>query len=155
MDMDIITSSQDSLVLLYRKHGGIAWQRVSFTRPGSWIAGYIYVDDLLPGEYVLASYDAQHLGIPDAPGDSRKVKLSVSPNPSNDYFVFEANCNYPTELVIYDTTGKQVAKLKMQQSSSNSSLKWNPRALASGTYFGVLLTEDSVLLDQTKIIIKK
>jgi hypothetical protein len=57
LDNTLITSSADSLVILFRPGAGHEWQSVPFSRQGPWQLGIIYVPNLRPGEYTLAIWD--------------------------------------------------------------------------------------------------
>ncbi|HRZ41612.1 MAG TPA: M1 family metallopeptidase [Bacteroidales bacterium] len=85
-DNALITNTQDSLVILYRNSPGDVWSGVAFSRTPSPTAGTITVPDFQPGEYVLARWDKNHIGIVQPLPD---VRLNIYPNPV---------CN---ELIIY------------------------------------------------------
>ncbi len=155
-DNDIIKNKDDSLVLLYRPHGSIAWQRTSFTKQGNWIAGYMKVDHLKNGDYVLAAYDYHYLGLNDSQLISDDFSFKISPNPSSDEFHFEMNDEFPASILIYDSVGKQITKLKMNALYINhSEVNWKPKGLAAGNYIVVLVSEKGRQLYQTKLIISK
>lgn len=154
-DIDIIKNKDDSLVMLYRPHGAMPWQRVKFQKNGNWIAGYMEVEHAQNGDYVLAAYDYKCLGINEQQDDSKKVKFSVSPNPSNGYFNFELEYPEPTYIIIYDLSGKQVANLDMITESGKSNTKWNPEGLAPAQYLLVLFNQEGKSVHKTSIIISE
>jgi aminopeptidase N len=155
-DNDIIKNKNDSLVLLFRPHGGIGWQRIHFTKQGIWIAGYMKVNHIKNGDYVLAAYDYHYLGLNDSQLMNDNFSFKISPNPSSDEFHFEMNDEFPASILIYDSAGKQVTKLKMNALYTNhSEANWKPKGLAAGNYIVVLVSEKGRQLYQTKLIISK
>ncbi len=153
-DADIISSYQDSLVVLYRPHGGVSWQKVNSQKQGNWITGYIVVDDLQDGEYVLASYDAQHLNV-NSNRSYDVLQLSVSPNPSSDVFHFVVNTNSTSSILIYDNQGRQLDSLKLNNINDKAYCDWNSNGLPQGNYFAVLIDKYGNQLLTKRIIISK
>jgi len=153
-DNDIIKNKDDSLVLLYRPHGAIAWQRIHFIKQGNWIAGYMKVDQFRNGDYVLAVYDYHYLGFDKATSLEHNFKFSISPNPSNTDFHFEMNSSIPAFISIYDSAGKQVVQLEMNKGLNHSQAYWQPNELATGQYIVVLYSTDGKILYKTKLIYK-
>lgn len=138
LDADIISSAQDSLVILYRPHGGIPWQKVSFHSLGNWITGYILVDNLQNGEYALASYDAQHIGF-NSNIEKHELEMKIIPNPSKDKFHFQINTVEIAHIIIYDNQGRQLDSLDMTYLKNLSYADWYPNNLASGNYIAVVI----------------
>jgi len=151
-DLDLIHSSQDSLIILYRKSCGLPWQRVSFTKDGNWIAGYMVVDNLKPGQYVLGSYAAEFLGI-DSKNAVTELKLTISPNPSSENFNFEGNFHFPTTIGIYDSLGKQVDAFEMNIENNKSTYKWQPNSIAKGTYIVVVYDKSGIAIYKSKLVV--
>ena len=154
-DNDIIKNKDDSLVILYRPHGAMAWQKVKFTKTGPWIAGYIEVDHAQNGDYVLAAYDYNYLGLHDYKNVRGKLKMKVKPNPSSSVFNFEVNDDRPAYIVIYDSVGKEIAKVEMVCQVDKSKGIWSPNGLPSGHYIAVLFSMDGSPSYKTSIIISE
>lgn len=154
LDADIITSSQDSLIILYRKHGGMKWQKVNFQKAGNWITGYIKVGNLQNGEYVLASYDSQHLGTNDNISN-HAIEMKILPNPSKDKFHFQINSAIIGHIIIYDNQGRTMDSLNLISSKNNSFADWLPNNLASGSYIAVLVDSFGNQLLSRRVIITK
>ena len=155
LDNDIILSRYDSLVLFYRPQGGIPWQRVSFNKNGNWAVGYMEVAHLKNGQYVLAAYDHNYLAINKKMEEGASVKLSISPNPSNEQFRFVMNDNFPAYIVIYDSVGKQIAKVDMELQGKVGAAYWNPNGQAAGQYVVVLYSQDGTPKYTGSLIISK
>jgi hypothetical protein len=103
LDGDIINSSLDSMVILYRPGAGHPWQSVGFTRQGIWTTGWLKVDHLQPGQYALASWDAQYAGIE---GKEEKANIRIYPNPTQDYFYVEVPVSEQWTVKVSDTSGR-------------------------------------------------
>ena len=79
-DDSIITSQEDTLIIMYRKNASEEWSRISSLRMGSWQAGSLKTTNLIPGEYALASKKpGASILSPSSSG-----KLNIYPNPAND-----------------------------------------------------------------------
>jgi len=160
LDADIITSSQDSLVILYRPHGGLPWHKINFQKQGNWITGYLLVDDINNGEYVLATYDAQHLPIA-AVSKIDGLELKITPNPGNETFNFTIKTNNykdfsKANILIYNTRGQQVDSLSLScYNRGNYSVNWYPKNLSPGSYIAVLMNRNGNQLLSRKVIISK
>jgi aminopeptidase N len=159
LDADIISSSQDSLVILYRPHGGLPWRKTNFQKQGNWITGYILVDNIQNGEYVLASYKSQYLpnSITD---DLDDIEMKISPNPGYDNFRFEvksktSKLSRDAAIIIYNTQGQQIDSLNLFYSKKESTINWSPKQLPSGNYIAILVNGYGNQLISRKFIISK
>ncbi len=146
-DSDIITSSSDSIVLLYRPKGGVSWQKVDFEKQGNWVVGWLKVNHLLSGEYCLGVYDADYLGTTNS-RSKQSVSFHVFPNPSDTDFAFFTNYQQPAIVEIRDINGRWVDRIKI----NNGQAKWKPTDLKTGTYLVVLYDENEQIIANTKII---
>ncbi len=148
LDNDIINSSQDSIVLLYRPNSLVAWQKIAFTKQGSWVSGFLSVSNLQIGEYAVAVYDAQYLSINDR--NNKSTEFKISPNPSDGVFNFDFNYPSIKHIIIYDTTGKIIESFDIDKDIN--SYKFKARKLASGTYFVEVFSQKNELIYNSKII---
>ncbi len=153
LDADIITSSLDSVVLLYRSKGGMPWQPIGFQKQGNWITGFLMVNQLLQGEYVLASYDAQYLAIERTKRLKNEIKISASPNPSSTGFHFQIEGESGHSVQILNVTGEVVANVLVQADFGKYFADWRPQAIMPGTYFAVLYDAHNKVLNQIKVVI--
>jgi len=125
-DSDILTSSSDSLVMLYRESAGHEWRGVPFTRTGPWQIGYIYVDNLQPGQYALAVWDEEYVGYNSLPVNKRV--LHIFPNPSKGSVTIGTSLKGTAELVIHKADGRKVFSHMM---AAGEEVQWSD---APGTY---------------------
>ena len=102
---DILFTSADSLVILYRENSGKQWQSVNFNRVGAWQIGNIYVPDLKPGQYTLAAWDAAYVGYNIQPVQKF---MQIYPNPAIDSFNISTTINQGAKVKIYDSTGRHI-----------------------------------------------
>ncbi len=89
LDADLIRSRNDSVVLLYRASPACDWEPVPQTREGIWSIGYIYTDELKKGEYTLAAWDLQTVGVKNA--NERDRTITLFPNPAKKYLTVRAD----------------------------------------------------------------
>ena len=167
LDHDLITNSEDSLVLLYKAKASDDWQILdSFTlnTQGSALnkVGYFEVYEVKQGDYALAIYDSQqaddqsqftpcvYTGIYAVERLSKLVK--VYPVPAEDFFRVDILDENKSHLILKVTNilGKEVynARIKAEEASHIVQSKdWT-----KGPYI-VSLLENSKLVYSTKIIL--
>lgn len=110
-DNALITNTQDSLVILYRSSPGEVWSSIPFSRTPSPTAGTITVPDFQPGEYVLAKWDKNHIGIGRPIG---QIQINAYPNPVHNELIICCSGQSSVTLELISTEGK-VVFTRMQQ----------------------------------------
>lgn len=105
-DGDILNNAADSLVILYRANAGEDWHAVDFTKTGPWQIGTIYVNNLKPGEYVLAVWDDSVVSASNLTKQQDEF-LKVYPNPGASLKIVHQYHNDAT-LIISDAAGINV-----------------------------------------------
>lgn len=143
-DSDIIDSSSDSLVILYRPNTASDWEGVAFTRIGPWQLGNIYVDNLRPGQYAFAGWDEDYVGYNILPGMKRL--LEVFPNPSLYGLNIQTSLDKPGSLMIFQTDGTQVYQCQL---SAGEDIRWSG---TPGTYL-ISLYEEKKKVASAKAVI--
>ena len=130
LDNTLITSSSDTVIILYRKNAGENWKEIAFEKIGPWNIGNILVHDFQMGEYALAVKEST-VGTTgqDLP---QKNLLNIYPNPSTDGFSIRINNNEDGELRIYDENGQMVKSFFAM--AGQCLINWIPEGLAGGTY---------------------
>ena len=126
LDGDMDLTNNDSILILYRAAVNDEWHYVPQTLLGGPTIGYLYVDDIKPGEYVLAALDKNHLGTGNLPA---KNKFILYPNPTKGTVsvVFSQRGNYKIEVT--DVNGKLVDTMHF----SGKRKRFNITAPTSGT----------------------
>lgn len=149
LDNTLITSSADSLVILYRPDASSDWLPVAFTRVGPWQVGSIYVPQLRPGDYTLAVWDEVYVGSSVRPGRDNPFK--VYPNPVKGLLNIEINGFRTGILAVHDTAGRLVFSTEI--SSLNQQVRWNCSACEPGSYLVSFTANDGIRTCE-KIVIK-
>ena len=110
LDGDLITSPDDSVRILYRASLLEEWVDIPQTKDGVWVSGYIFVDDLQPGEYTLAAWDKNIVG-EQKTMSSAKVKIYPNPSKGKLQFEFAEKGNY--KLSFYQTNGTLIDSINV------------------------------------------
>jgi hypothetical protein len=131
LDNTLITSSSDTLIVLYRKGAGEDWQEIEFVKVGPWNVGNILVENLQAGEYTLAVNEYSVGSFESRP--SKKNVIEVYPNPSSGYFTISVNAKNKGEIRIYNEKGQEVDSLLIKIGENN--INWKPSNRAAGNYF--------------------
>lgn len=106
LDAGLISSEQDSVVLLYRSNSAAEWQHIPQSVQGLWNIGYIYVDDLQPGQYTLAVWDKQIVGLSENPHPSPFGPLQIFPNPATETVAIQWAEPSTGKILITDQQGQ-------------------------------------------------
>ncbi len=130
LDNNLLTSSADSLVILYRPNAASDWLPVSFTRIGPWQIGTIYVSHLRPGDYTLAVWDEVYVG--SNLMDPAKNMLKVYPNPATDNLIIETDYAGSGIITVHDTSGKLV--FSKNTDAGTRQFQWNCSGNTTGNY---------------------
>lgn len=145
LDQTLLQNLNDSLVILYRPNAAADWQGVPFTRTGT-LTGYIYVDNLQPGEYTLAAWDQAYVGLSEWKGYEQGT-LKIYPNPAGKKITFSVKPESKVrKLQIIDINGKIVHTLIL--AANVDQIEWNASLLKKGLYFARLIDEKGKLQDQ-------
>ena len=65
------------------------------------------------------------------------------------------NDDFPSYLIIYDSVGKKVSKIKMVASVNRSEAHWNTKGKAAGQYIVVVYSMDGKARSKTSLIISE
>jgi len=148
LDNTLITSSSDTLIILYRKGAMEDWQEIQFEKVGPWNVGNIVVNDFKAGEYTLAVKEAgvggSELLLP------KKNAIKIYPNPSADCFIITVIINSTGELGIYNESGVMVKSFSLMPGTNQ--INWRPEGLAAGNYMMALLGENHLTPEVIKAV---
>jgi len=130
LDNTLITSSSDTIIIIYRRGALEDWQEIEFEKIGQWNIGYIVVHDLKAGEYTLAVKEAgvgsSELLLP------AKNMLEIYPNPSSGNFTIISGSDTGGEIRIYSNTGALVKSIRV--TAGLEQITWAPEGMAAGSY---------------------
>jgi aminopeptidase N len=147
-DSDLLTNQFDSIIMLYRADAAMNWKPVSFTQTGIWAAGNLIVPNLKKGQYTLAVWEEDYVGIADK--SSQNSDFIISPNPSNGIFEISNSQNIDfNKIEVYDISAKLIFS---EKTNATSSLKLNLSSFESGIYL-IKIYNNSFLISQKKIIL--
>lgn len=149
LDEELFNSitTEDSLVLLYRKNENMQWRVLSNTEavfqpggnPNDWL-GRFWVSKLQTGDYVLGAYDQSVVGISNKMAESFDGK--IWPNPANDFFTLQLNNDnlLNAKIDIVNALGKTVSTVEINENTK--SIVIDTKQLNSGIYHILIQTEN-------------
>lgn len=152
LDNNLLTSSEDSLVLMYRKNTGDEWAVYPYYTKNTLANsndkhGIIYIDTLQLGEYVFAMKDYT-MGISHPAQENKINDLKVFPNPAKDMLTVEFDglllkSLSNAMLIISDSSGKIIYKEKLD--SHRNTMNINTSGYTSGVYNISIKAKDAVV----------
>ena len=148
LDNNLIGSSQDSVIILYRENSGQDWQFIDFTREGIWMVGNLIVDDLQKGQYALAAWDLEYVGTPESSFEN-KYEIQVFPNPSSTNFIFEWKNAGLSRFDVMDSEGRVIDSVSIPGINRYT---WTPIGLDRGIHFIVFFDRQNKYCGYKKII---
>jgi aminopeptidase N len=152
IDNTLITQTEDSLVLLYRKGTGYEWQFVTGTiinHQGSHTdkSGNIRIDTLRKGEYVFGYLDHTVNSVMTYYG-MKDFSLKVFPNPAEGICTIEFRLP-PAEkgsLGIFDSVGKKIYTTSIF--SHQTFITWDCYTCAEGIYSVVIESKEKKAMEK-------
>ena len=158
LDNNLITTYEDSLVLMYRKNTAADWNiypyyTKNYLGSDNDKHGVIIIDSLELGEYVFAMKDPA-LGIETHSLAAGINDIKVFPNPAKDIItvdIYSSLGKVPPNsvLTVTDISGKIIFKEKLQQQNT---LNINTSAYTGGVYF-VNIKSKNELVAKSKFIV--
>jgi aminopeptidase N len=149
LDLTLITSSKDSLVMLYRTGAGQPWRGTSFSRIGPWTAGIITVDTLQRGDYTLAVWDRLFLDQSEKSGVKTGF-MNIYPNPASHAVNIDFDAPDKTLLCVFDTLGKQVSKKKFEAGPNH--FTWAKSGTTASVLYFNLTDLTGNILESRKVV---
>lgn len=131
LDGSLIRTQNDSVVLLYRPSAAYDWTPVEHTRTGLWSIGYLNVNNLLPGQYTLAAWDLQLVGIQTFQSPNQII-LRAEPNPATDTIRLRWDKSLSGRIMVTDLQGNMMHEMDIQ---SRSSAYLDIHSWPAGVYF--------------------
>lgn len=159
LDNNLITASEDSLVLMYRKNAGDEWHEYPYysklTGTTSDKRGTINIDTVKLGEYTLAMHD--HLMNIQNKESKKIAKIKLYPNPTKDLLTIDLPASglklqSSATLRITDATGKTVHEEKLTPQQSTINIK--TAEFSNGVYF-VSISTNKTVLAKSKFIVTR
>ena len=148
---DIIHSDNDSATLMYRRDASEAWHEIAYSMyPGStWKHGRFIVEDLQPGEYAIAAWDKEMLGMEEYTLPEKKMQ--VYPNPSEGRVRVGWNGVFDGQIRVVGMDGKELKTMGFTQSEG---VDFATGDLPKGCVTVICLDSDGKVFSTEKLIIK-
>ncbi|MBG0781811.1 MAG: hypothetical protein H0S84_06055 [Bacteroidales bacterium] len=150
LDGSLFESTNDSVVILYRQHTANEWQAIPQYREGLWNIGYIYVEELLPGQYTLAVWDTQIVGLSANSESQPESEIKAFPNPTQGMLTFQWEQKFSGSLIFTDQNGKTNAVIPFENTNhiEVDSSRWE-----KGLYLIEQKTPEGRAVAWTKIVV--
>lgn len=170
LDNQLITASEDSLVMLYRASAADDWAidtSVTLSVQGSTTnkKGSMVINQIRKGEYAFAIWDHGRadsnvvldnaectlLGI-NTPKATDDKQLTIVPNPASDSFRVElpAPNNAAGNIVVYDVTGHELKRIPVQVGQQQTTIA--TAGFAKGNYLVVWQSKTDRLIGHLVIV---
>lgn len=127
-DAELLTSPNDSIVVVYRKDGAHQWESVDFSIKGNGNAGILTVENIKSGDYALGVWDEEHASLKE---NSSKLNINIYPNPAEDKINIELKNEIKGNVVITNQLGQVVKEMNID----GKELLIDVEDLTSGIYF--------------------
>ena len=141
LDKDLLGTSEDSLILMWRPHGNAAWQlHPAYAKLvlGSMVdgAGYMRVDTMYLGEYALANGSFGPSVSTQNMDNESVVRVETLPNPvQNEVLVMAQNVPGTTcRAALFDVQGALLKAEDVPVWEGRVSLEWSLADWPAGTY---------------------
>ncbi|MBL0328458.1 MAG: T9SS type A sorting domain-containing protein [Bacteroidetes bacterium] len=158
LDNNLVTTFEDSLVLLYRPNPSMNWGLYPYYTKNMQAnnndkRGIITIDSLQLGEYVFAMMDYAS-GIQNYSFSSTANSLKVFPNPAKDIVMVDfvasgINLSDNSLLVITDVSGKIIHREKLNQQQT---IAINTSTFSNGLYFVSIKTKEGLVAKNRFIV---
>ena len=152
LDNNLITTFEDSLVLLYRPNASVNWslypyQTKNMQANNNDKRGVMTIDSLQLGEYVFAMMDYAS-GIQNYSSPNQNQSLKIFPNPAKDKITVDLlssgiKLSDNSIVIITDVSGKIVYKEKV--GGQQNLISVNTLSLSNGMYFVSLKTKEGIV----------
>jgi aminopeptidase N len=159
IDNTLISSTEDSLVLLYRRKAGENWMVIpntttNFVGSHTDKSGNIRVDTLRKGEYVLGYRDYTVTSFPEVTSPENHLALKAFPNPAENICRLEFAVPYGETgtVSVFDSSGKMVYRTAVF--SHQPFINWDTYGYAAGQYTATLQVKGSKVSEKI-ILIKR
>ena len=150
-DSDIIQTQNDSATLVYRRNATEPWHEIAHSfYPGSiWRQGRFIIDELQSGEYAIAAWDKEALGLEETVAPEKKTKLY--PNPTQGQVRMSWNGAFDGQIRIIGVDGKELKRIGFSQVES---VDFSTADLPQGCHTVMCVDKEGRVLSVEKLIVK-
>lgn len=117
LDGSLLNSPADSIVILYRENTAADWRYIPQQREGLWNIGYLYVDELLAGQYTLAVWDTEIVGLHKQNQETVKPTIKAFPNPAQGQLKLQWDSKMSGSMVFTDQNGKLFKAIRFENTN--------------------------------------
>ena len=148
---DILHTANDSITVLYRRDASEAWHEIEHTwySGSTWKNGRLVFEDFQPGDYAVAVWDKEALGMEELYAPKRTIHLY--PNPTEGRVRMSWDGAFDGEVRIIGLDGKELKRMGFSQAES---INISTEGLPQGCYTVMCLDKDGVVVSTEKLIVK-
>lgn len=139
-DGELITSNDD-IIILYRKDGSQQWQPLDFTIKGNNSAGMLTVENIQPGDYILGVCDDTYTGLNE---NKTNYDIEIFPNPAKD----NININLEKEIKGTVSITNQLGQVVKELNINGNEIRLDVESFASGIYFVNVYDRNELILSE-------
>lgn len=155
LDSDLVSVTEDSLILVYRKSPKEDWRKYPYytkvmlsPKDGQ---GYLKIDTLLMGQYAYANGNLPLVAVKEV--QNHTESLNVYPNPAQNLLFVDGNLHAGAyQIQIFDALGKKL--ISQNAIKSGAPLQISLSTLEDGLYF-IQLAKANKIVGTAKFIVKK
>lgn len=155
LDSDLVSITEDSLILVYRKSPKEDWRKFPYytkvmlsPKDGQ---GYLKIDTLLMGQYAFANGNLPLVAVKEV--QNHTESLNVYPNPAQNLLFVDGNLRAGAyQIQIFDALGKKLISQDVKK--SDEPIQVSLLSLEDGLYF-IQLTKANKIEGTAKFIVKK
>lgn len=126
-DAELLKSNEDEIVILYRKDASHQWEKLEFTQKGNNNAGYLTVENIQSGDYILAVWNEKYVNI----NENNETRIDIYPNPAKSHI----NINLKNETREKASITNQLGQVVKEVNIDGKEVTINIENLTPGTYF--------------------
>ncbi len=146
-DANLISSENDSIVLLYRQNALEPWQNIAYEFQGLNNFGRMTVNNIQSGEYVLAAFDKNQIGINEINNNSI---FNLYPNPTKDIINVEFNKETSGKIIITNQLGQTIKEIEI----NGKKISIDTDSLPSGMYNILIYDKSSSKASHSQSFVK-
>jgi hypothetical protein len=162
-DNDLVSITEDSLILVYRPGPGYDWKEYPYytkinlfnSTDGN---GFLRTDRILEGEYAFANGELPVFVAANENPKSELQSISVYPNPANGYFTIDAKLsgidNY-INIELFDLQGRLVLSEKHIPESTEFVKNIQLNSISAGIYLLKVSDKNGLLIDAQTVGVSK
>jgi len=151
LDNTLMTNPEDSLIILYRPNRATDWQAVDFIKTGNQYIGYFEVAHVQKGEYTLAVWEQNYVGVDEEGRISDENQILIYPNPAEDVVFIECGKIRPEVIRITNAAGQTVDSITGNEGLQ--SYQWKTTGFGGGIYLFNFIGKNNEIIATRKVLV--